>query len=1000
MATRRTRRALVNTLKNLEGDANDMLDNFDETRRVELSGLIKLFAEKIRRFTEISESIGETIEKDEEFDKFADESFQDEVKYKQLLNKLEYKISELTVTANKKRETSSDFKSVSLPKIQIKNFCGDPTEWQSFEQSFDEAVHKNKHISNVEKMNYLFSLLEGEAFQCVKGLNLSNENYQNARDLLNKRFGDKQSLISAHMDRLLNLETVRNEKDTKELRKLYDSIEAQVRSLSALDCKSDTFGPMLIPIIMKKLPSEFRLLVSRNVPDGVWDVNDVLKEFSRELLAREKISNDEQINLAENEFEFTSQTLYSSSSKSRQNERAQRETKSFSKYQNEKQLCIFCRREHASKNCDIITKPEARKSIVMKERRCFVCLASSHRATNCQKKWKCFKCGGRHNFAICTFNNNRDEDKKSESASANVNLAKIDSVLLQTGRAKISSVDEHKSAEVRILFDSGSQQTYISPETRKTLKLKTENKRSVSIKWFGNAKTENTVDEVKFAVHAKNGEKIYVDALVTDICLPIDNQAIEVAVEKYPHLQNIPLADSNGSNSPLKIDILIGCKDYWRFIGSKQIKGPTGPVAVETKLGYILGGPIKIFGEKNTEESVFSSHLMRIETSLSPERKVKENFKAIHNEIPAPEKIVNNETVLKEYEEKTVFKEGRYEVNLPFKIENAWLGDNYTTCKNRLKNLVQKTFKSDEKLFQQYDDIIIQQFSSGMIEKAQNYENGKTHYLPHRPVMHDKESTKVRIVFDASCESYKGGESLNDVLSPGPSLTELLGDVLLRFRSYNYVFTADIEKAFLQIGITSEHRDFVRFLWFEDTKNIDFDNFENNKLVEYRFTRVLFGLNASPFLLQATLKKHVAESEFDSEIKEKLLDSLHVDDMTSGANTLKEAKNFYEKSKEILNLRKFKSNCNDLENEIYNEFPEDRMYSSDQKVLGVNWEKESDSLYFDFAEIRKKFLTNPTKRSVLQNMASIYDPLGLISPVLVSFKILFQEICEKKIRVG
>ena len=357
MATRRTRRALVNTLKNLEGDANDMLDNFDETRRVELSGLIKLFAEKIRRFTEISESIGETIEKDEEFDKFADESFQDEVKYKQLLNKLEYKISELTVTANKKRETSSDFKSVSLPKIQIKNFCGDPTEWQSFEQSFDEAVHKNKHISNVEKMNYLFSLLEGEAFQCVKGLNLSNENYQNARDLLNKRFGDKQSLISAHMDRLLNLETVRNEKDTKELRKLYDSIEAQVRSLSALDCKSDTFGPMLIPIIMKKLPSEFRLLVSRNVPDGVWDVNDVLKEFSRELLAREKISNDEQINLAENEFEFTSQTLYSSSSKSRQNERAQRETKSFSKYQNEKQLCIFCRREHASKNCDIITKP-------------------------------------------------------------------------------------------------------------------------------------------------------------------------------------------------------------------------------------------------------------------------------------------------------------------------------------------------------------------------------------------------------------------------------------------------------------------------------------------------------------------------------------------------------------------------------------------------------------------------------------------------------------------
>jgi len=49
--------------------------------------------------------------------------------------------------------------------------------------------------------------------------------------------------------------------------------------------------------------------------------------------------------------------------------------------------------------------------------------------------------------------------------------------------------------------------TYISPETRNILKLKTEKKRSVSIKSFGNAKTENTLDEVKFAVHAKNGEK-------------------------------------------------------------------------------------------------------------------------------------------------------------------------------------------------------------------------------------------------------------------------------------------------------------------------------------------------------------------------------------------------------------------------------------------------------------------------------------------------------------
>ena len=75
-------------------DANELLDNFDKAQCVELSSLIKLFAEKIKRFTEMSESINETIEKDKEFNIFAEETFQQEIKYKRLLNKLELKLSE------------------------------------------------------------------------------------------------------------------------------------------------------------------------------------------------------------------------------------------------------------------------------------------------------------------------------------------------------------------------------------------------------------------------------------------------------------------------------------------------------------------------------------------------------------------------------------------------------------------------------------------------------------------------------------------------------------------------------------------------------------------------------------------------------------------------------------------------------------------------------------------------------------------------------------------
>ena len=100
-----------------------------------------------------------------------------------------------------------------------------------------------------------------------------------------------------------------------------------------------------------------------------------------------------------------------------------------------------------------------------------------------------------------------------------------------------------------------------SHETRKLLNLKTQEKRTVSIKSFGNAKSENILDVVEFTVHAKHGETINVEALVSDICLPIENQAIETTVEQYPHLQNLTLADSNVMNSSLKIDVLIGCRD-------------------------------------------------------------------------------------------------------------------------------------------------------------------------------------------------------------------------------------------------------------------------------------------------------------------------------------------------------------------------------------------------------------------------------------------------------
>ena len=140
----------------------------------------------------------------------------------------------------------------------------------------------------------------------------------------------------------------------------------------------------------------------------------------------------------------------------------------------------------------------------------------------------------------------------------------------------------------------------------------------------------------------------------------------------------------------------------------------------------------------------------------------------------------------------------------------------------------------------QYDNIIKEQEKHGIIERAdESKPQTETHYLPHHQVVReDKSTTKVRIVFDAS--SKENGPSLNDCLYKGLQLNPLIFDILLRFRIYPIVLTSDIEKAFLQISVAPEHRDFLRFMWFDDVFS------DQPTIIRNRFARLVFGVNSSP----------------------------------------------------------------------------------------------------------------------------------------------------------
>ena len=119
--------------------------------------------------------------------------------------------------------------NIKMPKYECSDFHGDPKKWIAFRDSFGVAVAQ-KDLSDVEKFHYLRNYLKGEALRAIDGLAVTNENYSEAYEILEKRFGNKQMIVNSHMEELCSIIPVEDKDDTKGLRRLYDTVEVNLRS--------------------------------------------------------------------------------------------------------------------------------------------------------------------------------------------------------------------------------------------------------------------------------------------------------------------------------------------------------------------------------------------------------------------------------------------------------------------------------------------------------------------------------------------------------------------------------------------------------------------------------------------------------------------------------------------------------------------------------------------------------------------------------------------------
>ena len=464
----------------------------------------------------------------------------------------------------------------------------------------------------------------------------------------------------------------------------------------------------------------------------------------------------------------------------------------------------------------------------------------------------------------------------------------------------------------------------------------------------------------------------------------------------YSHLKNIlfvPLANRK------TVDILIGVDHAELHTSVKEIQGRFDePVARLTPIGWSCVGPIKRTENEYAGQSFFSKVDFEIDKTL---RRFWELEKVEIENENEHFLISEQRKQLRKTSQGYVVKTGTTKsslsslsspwVKIPWKSKTMKIPDSRPMAEKRLLSLKRKLEKN-ENLALSYKEQINEFEKLDYIREVCNKENvEKTRwFLPHFPVIREeKETTKVRIVFDAAaqCENL----CLNDLIHTGPKLQKELFDVLLRFRKNSIAIGCDIQQMFLRIQIDKDDRLFHRFLWF------DYD-LRGRKV--YEFNRVVFGVNASPFLAQFVANENARLNQKNyPRAAETIQKSTYMDDCLDSVESVVEAKQLSHELLDLwkeanMNARKWISN----EMEALTDIPEENlgstfMFEADSvgiKTLGVGWNNINDSFFFTAKNI--SLANKITKRLVLSTIAKVFDPLGFLAPFVVKGKVLMQDI--------
>ncbi|XP_053392148.1 uncharacterized protein LOC128554860 [Mercenaria mercenaria] len=929
---------------------------------------------------------------------------QDEAKSAHSINKMNSEVSVSTIDIAFQKLASTLQEGSNLPKPELLTFSGKPTEYCKFIKNFETNI-ESKVTDDRLRLSYLIQYCYGEAKCCIEDCVLlePSEGYRRARDILFSRYGRPHVIARTYIEKLVYGPQIAAS-DTDGLSKLALEMQRCEITLSQLGYNSDVDNSENLRRIVKRLPMHLRVK---------WvDTAHVINESGREVHFTDLVKFvDEKSRVASSMYGIDlikeNRTAKSTSCKPHGTKPVKDvttlTTHSNTDQRRNERKCRCC---HG--NCldvSVCSKFKSmslneRKELVRKFKLCYNCLKGNHSSSNCRKPKSCTVpgCELKHNMLLHSWSRPNHESSASQAVTCasvkNSNVKNCLGIIPVIVNAKNGN-----SCQTYALLDDGADKTLCDERLLQSLNV-TSKPVTFNISTVNSTSSTihgQEIDLIALAVDENRNEEVPLSKVWSVKELPISTRsaAVNVDLKKLPYLSDIDIPQIDTNN----VMLLIGTDSPAAHIPLEVRSGNIDqPYAVRSRLGWAVRGPVQDTCAPYTVNVHFEqSRDVLLQQQLERMWNTEFNDRSLNEKYSMP---VEDKHALQIMELSLTHEDGHYKIGLPWRKENASLPNNIALAQVRLQQLKRKLSR-DPELHKMYTTSLNDYVEKGYAEEVKDgLENisRRTWYLPHHPVTNVNKPGKVRVVFD--CAAKYHGISLNSQLLQGPDLMNSLVGVLIRFWKEKVALAADIEAMFHQVRVTEEDCDALRFLWWPGG-----DITQQPKC--YRMKVHLFGATSSPSCAAYALKRTATDNArlFGKEVVSTVERDFYVDDCLKSVETDDKAIKLATDLQTLMKLGGFRlTKWLSNSRAVLNAIPESELAPSvvnlslDEtlpcnRALGVQWNVNDDRI-----QIKVKLSDKPlTRRGILSVVSSIYDPLGLVSPVTLQAKAIIQSLCRLKI---